>query len=66
MLSLTDLNSPFAIDMFESYIYYLSGKNGTLRQMDKFGRGINVTLVTGLELPQDVKVIHKQKQPEGQ
>ena len=60
-----DLSSPFAIDVFESSMYWVSKVNGTLQRMNKFGLGVNVTLVTGLVFPQDVKMLHALKQPQG-
>ena len=46
------LNNPFAIDVFESLLYWVSQEKGDVAQMDKFGRGVNQTIQSGLLMPE--------------
>ena len=49
------------LDVFESQLYWVSAETGTLTTMDKFGRGVNRTLQTGLVRPHAVKLFHPVK-----
>ncbi|KAK3083345.1 hypothetical protein FSP39_020255 [Pinctada imbricata] len=55
------INTPISLDVFESTLYWASQTSGTLMTMDKFGRGINVTLQAGLLLPTSVRVFHPKR-----
>ena len=57
------LKNPFNLDVFLKDMYYIN--ENSLFQMDKFGRGINMTAESGLILPHSVKIYHKQKYPDG-
>ncbi|KAJ8319793.1 LOW QUALITY PROTEIN: hypothetical protein KUTeg_001380 [Tegillarca granosa] len=65
----TDLEYPLAIavnpklglDVFESTLYWVSQQTGKLETMDKFGRGVNVTLQAGLPLPASLRVFHPKR-----
>lgn len=46
------------MDVFESTLYWASQQTGKLMTMDKFGRGVNVTLQAGLLLPSSLKIFH--------
>ena len=50
-----------SLDVFESNLYWASQQTGSIMKMDKFGRGINVTLQSGLLLPTTVRVFHTQR-----
>ncbi|ESO82185.1 hypothetical protein LOTGIDRAFT_170222, partial [Lottia gigantea] len=52
---------PFNIDVFESMLYWSSRDEGRIIKMNKFGKGTNSTLQTGLLLPTGVKVFHKKR-----
>jgi len=49
------------LDVFESQLYWVSEAEGTLATMDKFGRGVNRTLQTGLVRPHAIKLFHHSK-----
>ena len=55
------LNFPVRLDVFESQLFWVSEKNGMLTTMDKFGRGVNRTLQTGLVRPHAIKMFHPQQ-----
>jgi len=55
------LNFPVRLDVFESHLYWVSEADGTLTTMDKFGRGVNRTLQTGLVRPHSIKLFHRSK-----
>ena len=55
------LNFPARLDVFESELYWVSEVDGTLTTMDKFGRGVNRTLQTGLVRPHAIKLFHRSK-----
>ena len=55
------LNFPVRLDVFESQLFWVSEKMGTLTTMDKFGRGVNRTLQTGLVRPHAVRLLHPSK-----
>lgn len=55
------LNFPFSIDVFQDMIYWASVEKGFISAMDKFGRGSNQTLQTGLLRPNAVAILHSQK-----
>lgn len=50
--------NPISVDVFESTVYWASQQTGKLMTMDKFGRGVNVTLQAGLLLPSSLKIFH--------
>ncbi|CAE1155780.1 LRP2 [Acanthosepion pharaonis] len=52
------LQNPISLDVLEEYMYVLSQNSGKLLRMDKFGRGDNIILQSGLLLPRSVKVFH--------
>ena len=58
---LSGLKNPFAIDVFESLLYWVSQEKGDVVQMDKFGRGINQTIQSGLLMPRAVKIFHQKR-----
>ena len=53
--------NPISLDVFESTLYWASQQTGKLMTMDKFGRGINVTLQAGLLLPSSLKIFHPRR-----
>ncbi|CAC5408349.1 LRP2 [Mytilus coruscus] len=53
--------NPTSLDVFESNLYWASQQSGSIMKMDKFGRGINTTLQSGLLLPTTVRVFHTQR-----
>ena len=55
------LNFPVRLDVFESQLYWVSEERGMLSTMDKFGRGVNRTLQTGLVRPHAIKMFHPNK-----
>jgi len=55
------LNFPVRLDVFESQLYWVSEKKGTLSTIDKFGRGVNRTLQTGLVRPHAIALFHPSK-----
>jgi hypothetical protein len=55
------LNFPVRLDVFENNLYWVSEEKGTLNVMDKFGRGVNKTLQSGLVRPHAVRVMHVRK-----
>ena len=61
MCVLPGLNSPVRLDVFESQLFWVSEQDGTLTTMDKFGRGVNRTLQSGLERPHAVTLFHRYK-----
>ena len=60
-IHLSGLNNPFAIDVFESLLYWVSQEKGDVVQMDKFGRGVNQTIQSGLLMPRAVKIFHQKR-----
>ena len=61
IIYLAGLNNPFAIDVFESLLYWVSQEKGDVVQMDKFGRGVNQTIQSGLLMPRAVKIFHQKR-----
>ncbi|KAL3854471.1 hypothetical protein ACJMK2_013739, partial [Sinanodonta woodiana] len=59
LVTSTGIYNPVGIDVFESLIYWVSMETGQLLTIDKFGRGINTTLQSGLLLPKTAKVAHQ-------
>ncbi|XP_014788251.1 low-density lipoprotein receptor-related protein 2-like, partial [Octopus bimaculoides] len=55
--------NPVSIDLYESEIYWVSQNEGKLMQMDKFGRGINITLRDQLFSPSSVIAFQPYKYP---
>jgi len=55
------LNFPVRLDVFESRLFWVSEARGMLSTMDKFGRGVNRTLQTGLVRPHAVRLFHARK-----
>jgi len=55
------LNFPVRLDVFESHMFWVSEQRGMLSTMDKFGRGVNRTLQTGLIRPHAIKLYHPNK-----
>ncbi|XP_062596354.1 low-density lipoprotein receptor-related protein 2-like [Saccostrea cucullata] len=53
--------NPISLDVFESTLYWASQQTGKLMTMDKFGRGVNVTLQAGLLLPSSLKIFHPRR-----
>ncbi|XP_076088432.1 low-density lipoprotein receptor-related protein 2-like [Mytilus galloprovincialis] len=53
--------NPMSLDVFESNLYFASQQSGSIMKMDKFGRGINSTLQSGLLLPTTVRVFHTKR-----
>ncbi|CAG0878905.1 unnamed protein product [Cyprideis torosa] len=47
---------PVSLDVFESWIYWISRETGELLMMDKFGRGVPVTLQQNIQNPLGLKV----------
>ena len=52
------LNHPFSMDVFENQMYWVSVERGEVTQMDKFGRGVNRTVQSGLMMPRAVQIYH--------
>jgi len=52
------LNFPVRLDVFESRMFWVSEQRGMLSTMDKFGRGVNRTLQTGLVRPHAIRLFH--------
>ncbi|KAL3854509.1 hypothetical protein ACJMK2_013774 [Sinanodonta woodiana] len=59
LVTSSGIYNPVGIDVFESLIYWVSMETGQLLTIDKFGRGINTTLQSGLLLPKTAKVAHQ-------
>ncbi len=55
------LKNPFSLDVFESLLYWVSQETGDVVQMDKFGRGVNQTVQSGLLMPRAVKIFHQKR-----
>jgi hypothetical protein len=55
------MNQPVGLDVFGSSLFWISQTEGNVKIQDKFGRGVNHTLVTGLLFPFDVKVFQQQR-----
>lgn len=53
---ITDHRGPWAIDVFENYIYWVSKSTRTLYVQDKFGRGRVYVLASALEDVHSVRV----------
>ncbi|XP_025109713.1 low-density lipoprotein receptor-like isoform X3 [Pomacea canaliculata] len=57
------LGHPFAITVFEDYLYWSDWPSESVRRYNKFGRRENVTTIAqGLEYPMDIHVYHKYRQ----
>ena len=50
--------SPVSIDVFENKMFWVSQMNGTGYYMNKFGRGNDSVIQTGLLLPTAVRMLH--------
>ena len=59
------LNSPVALDVFENNLFYVNKDEGAVVQMDKFGRGVPVTVSGKLPNPGAVRVVHPLKYNKG-
>ncbi|XP_069108719.1 low-density lipoprotein receptor-related protein 2-like isoform X1 [Argopecten irradians] len=55
------LDNPVSLDVFGDSLYWASQQMGAVMKMDKFGRGVNVTLQTGLLLPSSVRIMHPKR-----
>ena len=55
------LNHPISLDIFENSMFFVTNDNGALVQMDKFGRGVPVTLAKEMSNPQSVRVLHSKR-----
>ena len=55
------LRSPVALDIFENNMFYVNAEDGAVMQMDKFGRGVPVTVSAGYSNPKAVRVVHPLK-----
>ena len=55
------LRSPVALDIFENNMFYVNAEDGAVMQMDKFGRGVPVTVSAGYSNPRAVRVVHPLK-----
>jgi len=52
------LKKPVSVDIFESNMFWINRKDGSVIQQDKFGRGVPVTLASSLANPRSLKVLH--------
>ena len=50
-----------ALDVFENNMFFVNAEDGAVMQMDKFGRGVPVTVSTGHSNPRAVRVVHPLK-----
>ena len=50
------LNNPYSLDVWEDKLYWVSLTGSELRDHDKFGRGVNTTMQTGLYNVKDLKM----------
>jgi len=57
------MRNPFKIDVFENHVYWLTSELGTIKKVDKFGRGAAIELIKDLDLVEDIKVFHELKVP---
>jgi low density lipoprotein-related protein 2 len=56
-----NLKHPISLDVFESWIYWVTRDSGDLIKQDKFGRGVAVLIEKNLVNPTSVKVYHSLK-----
>merc|ERR1711997_486655 len=49
---------PVGLDIFESNMFWINRRDGSVVQQDKFGRGVPVKLVSSLANPRSLKVLH--------
>lgn len=52
------LKHPVSLDVFESYLYWITRDTGELLRQDKFGRGVQVAVQRSLANPSSLKVYH--------
>lgn len=55
ILQSENLRHPISLDVFESYMYWVTKETGELLKQDKFGRGVAVTIMKDLLNPTNVK-----------
>lgn len=55
------LKHPVALDVFESYLYWVTKDTGDLIRQDKFGRGVQVVIQRDIANPSGVKIYHENR-----
>uniref|UniRef100_X1Z8P5 EGF-like domain-containing protein n=2 Tax=Capitella teleta TaxID=283909 RepID=X1Z8P5_CAPTE len=55
------LDSPFSMDVLGNNMFWVSLNRGEVAAMDKFGRGVNRSLVAGLVMPKAIKIYQPMK-----
>ena len=60
------LRHPFAITVFEDFLYWSDWESESIHKVNKFGNGDVSTVMTSLHSPMDVHIYHKLKQPKGE
>ncbi|XP_054719022.1 low-density lipoprotein receptor-related protein 8-like [Uloborus diversus] len=65
VMSVNDIKHPFALDVFEDWVYWTDWKSESILKTDKFsGKNIEV-VASGVASPMGVRVMHQNKQPQG-
>ncbi|XP_033127863.1 low-density lipoprotein receptor-related protein 2-like [Anneissia japonica] len=57
----SELQNPFQLDVFETSLYWTTGKteaSGSIMKLDKLGRGVPVDVTVGINLPTAIKMFH--------
>ena len=55
------LNHPVSVDIFENHLFYTALDDGSVVQLDKFGRGVPVVISRDLPNPRAVRIVHPLK-----
>ncbi len=57
------LPNPFAMDILHGKMFWIDKKTGSVQEMDKFGRGMNISIVNSLQyvVPNDVVTFQEMK-----